>query len=51
MCRRLAPVLKKAIQDGKINLTAIVNTHQYVSVWTQDNARSPKAQHIEEKLT
>lgn len=25
---RVAPVLKKAIQDGKINLTAIVNTHQ-----------------------
>lgn len=28
---RVAPVLKKAIKDGKINLTAIVNTHQYVS--------------------
>ncbi|KAK9798276.1 putative hydroxyacylglutathione hydrolase [Seiridium cardinale] len=25
----VAPVLKKAIQDGKINLTAIVNTHHH----------------------
>lgn len=25
---RVAPVLKKAIQDGSIKLTAIVNTHQ-----------------------
>jgi hypothetical protein len=25
---RVAPVLKDAIQAGKINLTAIVNTHQ-----------------------
>jgi len=27
---RVAPVLKDAIQAGKINLTAIVNTHQLV---------------------
>lgn len=27
----VAPVLKKAIDAGTINLTAIVNTHQYVS--------------------
>jgi hydroxyacylglutathione hydrolase len=25
---RVAPVLKKAIDDGSINLTAVVNTHQ-----------------------
>lgn len=25
---RVAPVLKEAISSGKINLTAIVNTHQ-----------------------
>jgi len=25
---RVAPILKDAIQAGKINLTAIVNTHQ-----------------------
>jgi glyoxylase-like metal-dependent hydrolase (beta-lactamase superfamily II) len=27
---RVAPVLKDQISSGKINLTAIVNTHQYV---------------------
>lgn len=27
---RVTPVLQKQIGDGKINLTAIVNTHQYV---------------------
>ncbi len=27
---RVAPVLKEQIDGGKINLTAIVNTHQYV---------------------
>ena len=26
---RVAPVLKEQISAGKINLTAIVNTHQY----------------------
>jgi hypothetical protein len=26
---RVAPVLKEQINAGKINLTAIVNTHQY----------------------
>lgn len=26
--KRVAPVLKKAIDDGSIKLTAIVNTHQ-----------------------
>ena len=25
---RVAPVLKKAIESGSINLTAIINTHQ-----------------------
>lgn len=25
---RVSPVLKKAIESGEINLTAIVNTHQ-----------------------
>lgn len=28
---RVAPVLDEAIKSGKINLTAIVNTHQSVS--------------------
>jgi hypothetical protein len=27
---RVAPVLKEQIQAGKINLRAIINTHQYV---------------------
>lgn len=30
MCDRVAPILKDAISSGRINLTAIVNTHQYV---------------------
>jgi hypothetical protein len=29
---RVAPVLKEQINFGKINLTAIINTHQYVQV-------------------
>lgn len=29
---RVAPVLKEQINSGKINLTAIINTHQYVQV-------------------
>lgn len=28
---RVVPVLKSQIKDGKIDLTAIINTHQYVS--------------------
>ena len=28
--QRVAPILKEATGSGKINLTAIVNTHQYV---------------------
>jgi hypothetical protein len=28
---RVGPVLKEAIQGGKINLTAILNTHQLVT--------------------
>jgi len=28
---RVAPVLKEQINAGKINLTAIVNTHQYAA--------------------
>lgn len=31
MYSRVAPVLKEAMKAGKINLTAIVNTHQYVT--------------------
>ena len=27
---RVAPVLKEQVDGGKINLTAIVNTHQFV---------------------
>jgi hypothetical protein len=27
---RVSPILKEAIDGGKINLTALVNTHQYV---------------------
>lgn len=27
---RVVPVLEQQIKDGKINLIAIVNTHQYV---------------------
>lgn len=30
---RVAPVLHSQIKDGKIDLTAIVNTHQYVSIY------------------
>lgn len=30
LCLRVAPILKKAIDAGEINLTAIVNTHQFV---------------------
>jgi hydroxyacylglutathione hydrolase len=29
---RVAPVLKEQINSGKINLTAIINTHQYVHI-------------------
>lgn len=29
---RVAPVLKDAISAGKINLTSIINTHQYVVI-------------------
>ena len=28
-CDRVAPVLKELIKSGKINLTAIVNTHHH----------------------
>ncbi len=38
---RVAPVLKDEIKAGKINLTAIINTHQYV----------PRPQDGEESLT
>lgn len=30
LCDRVAPELKSQIDSGKIDLTAIVNTHQYV---------------------
>ena len=29
---RVVPVLQSQIKDGKIDLTAIVNTHQYVPI-------------------
>jgi hypothetical protein len=29
---RVAPVLKEQVNSGKINLTAIINTHQYVQI-------------------
>lgn len=32
---RVAPILKNALSAGKINLTAIVNTHQYAIVPTE----------------
>ena len=32
ICGRVAPILKEQIDGGKINLTAIVNTHQLVSL-------------------
>lgn len=31
---RVAPILKEAISAGKINLTAIINTHQYARATT-----------------
>lgn len=32
---RVIPELEKQLQAGKIDLTAIVNTHQYVELFSQ----------------